>query len=145
MFQPVQRIKYDASFSGDRVQGGLRSDNCVKYYLGRQIMEAGNTISVQVEKKEDICKEGSKIIPEYAAMIEALLDIPGVQYVWVYPYAIHIHKYVIAEWKTMAMWETMAMEIGIHNLVLNTLRKHLATDPDDIIEDAAIAGCDFPA
>ncbi len=109
------KVDFGNSSSLCRDSEDAELDNCTRYYFWLKIASARSLVS----KEEDVRKVNSTIEPEYRDLIVQMINIPGVRYIWVYPYALYVRKEVIADW-------TDKLEgTGVHDNIYGLLKEAL--------------------
>lgn len=111
------KIKVDLTDSGERVKGGLSSDNEIRYYTWMKLSSESGYL---VESEEAIVGEKSPINKEFRSFIIEIFRIPGVNRLWVDPNAIHVKKIVAADWHTDEL-------DGVHDLVCAAFKEVFRT------------------
>ncbi len=129
------KVKVDASGADDKEKSGLSSDscNCVKLYVLPDLTKEAKRIS----QASEITGKESVIFKDFQDLIATIFGLTGVNFLWVYPNAIQIHKKVVADWKT-------AEQDGVFNLACQALEKDFKRRFGEKLDIKFIKGCAFP-
>ncbi len=130
------QVKVDASGADDKEKSGLSTDscNCVKFYVLPDMAKEAKRIT----QESEITGKEVVIFKDFQDLIARILGLDGINFLWVYPNAIHIHKKVVADWKT-------AEHDGVFDLVCQALEQDFKRRfSGQKFEIKFIKGCEFP-